>query len=138
TRFSKDQIQCTLIEINPLSIEALNKTIEMLNIKSYISDIICCDASEYVIDRNNIPDIVISETMQAAWRKELQVAIYLHLGSQVDENTVFIPESVDIQCGILHSKLDYKRMMEELDEEETCFQIFEPLLSLNKNTSQNL
>jgi hypothetical protein len=134
TIFNKDQIQCTLLEINPLSILMLNKIIETLEVESCIKEIINIDATQYVIDQNNVPDIVICETLQAALRKEPQVAIYLQLGPQVNEKTIFIPEQIDIHCGLLNSSLDHKRMMGELDEGDSSFLLMNPLLKLSKNT----
>lgn len=134
TIFSHEQIQCTLIEINPLSIQALKKIIKALDAEVFIREIKNGDATEYVIDQNYVPDLVICETLQAALRKEPQVSIYLHLGQQVNENTIFIPESVDIHFGLLNSGLDHKRLMGELAEGETSFQIMDLVLELNKNT----
>jgi predicted RNA methylase len=134
TIFNKDQIQCTLLEINPLSILMLNKIIETLEVESCIKEIINIDATKYVIDQNNVPDIFICETLQAALRKEPQVAIYLQLGPQVNEKTIFIPEQIDIHCGLLNASLDHKRMIGELDEGYSSFLILKPLLKLNKYT----
>ncbi len=136
TLFEEDQIKCTFIDINPVSIESLRNTLKVLNLESYIQKIELCDILEYEIDPINSPDIVICETLQAGLRKEPQVAIYLHLGPQVKESTIFIPEKIEVHAALLDSNLDQKRMMGELKDHESCIQILAPLLTLEKSTYQ--
>lgn len=138
TLFKEDQIKCTFVDINPVSIESLRNTLKVLNLESYIQKIELCDILEYQIDPLNSPDIVICETLQAALRKEAQVAIYLHLGPQMKESTIFIPERIEVHAGFLDSNLDQKRMMGELKDDESCIQILAPLLTLEKSTHQSI
>ncbi|MBK7426933.1 MAG: hypothetical protein IPI60_07835 [Saprospiraceae bacterium] len=138
TLFREDQIKCTFIDINPVSIESLRNTLKAFDLESYIQKIELCDILEYQMNPLNSPDIVICETLQAGLRKEPQVAIYLHLGSQVKESTTFIPEKIEVHAGLLDSNLDYKRMMGELKDHESCIQILTPLLALEKSIYQSI
>lgn len=94
-QFSPEQVQFTLLEINPKSIDVLKKVIDSLNLHAYIKEIHQCDASVWEIPSKEV-DIVISETMYTALKSEPQVAIMLNLASQLPEETVFLPEEISV------------------------------------------
>ncbi|WP_373397815.1 hypothetical protein V8V91_25390 [Algoriphagus halophilus] len=99
-RYSKQEIKYTFLEINPLSFEILQGVISKLGLKDYNIKLEREDATKYQIDFNDKPDIIISETMQNALAKEQQVSIFLNLMNQVNGDTIFIPEKIELSIGL--------------------------------------
>lgn len=92
--YSSKQVNITLLDINQVSLLAVEKLYKSLGLYSYVADIVLSDASVYKVDRSY--DIVISETMQAGLKKEPQVAIMQNLIPQCSADTIFIPEQITI------------------------------------------
>ena len=99
-RYSKEEIKYTFLEINPLSFEILQNVISKLGLKDYNIKLVKEDATKYQIDFENKPDIIISETMQNALAKEQQVSIFLNLMNQVNYDSIFIPEKIELFIGL--------------------------------------
>ena len=99
-RYPKEDIKYTLLEINPLSFEILQDVILKLGLKDYNIKLVKEDATKYHIDSENKPDILISETMQNALAKEQQVPIFLNLMNQVNYDSVFIPQKIELSIGL--------------------------------------
>jgi predicted RNA methylase len=96
--FKPEEVQFTLLEINPGSIDILRTVIDSLDLQAYVKDIIQCDASVWDVSSTGV-DIVISETMNKALSSEPQVAIMLNLASQLHRETVFLPEEIKVSLG---------------------------------------
>ncbi len=92
-------IHYTLLEINPVSFELVQKVIATLQLDTTNIHFVNDDATSYQINTENPPDIIISETMQNALAKEQQVPIYLNLMRQVSHDAVFIPEKIALHVG---------------------------------------
>jgi len=99
-RYSKKDISYTLLEINPFTFSVLKNVITALALEDYDITLVQDDATTYVIDPKNKPDIIISETMQSALAKEQQVPIFLNLMRQVSQDTVFIPEKIALHLAL--------------------------------------
>lgn len=93
--YKPSQVKFTLIEINENSYQKLLALLKDLDLMTYVSRLELADATKYQIKDTEI-DIVLSETMNLALCKEPQVKIMLNLGSQVNEETVFIPQDIKI------------------------------------------
>lgn len=88
-------VQFTLLEINPESYSLLTIILNALDLNSFVKTAVIADATSYsLIDRE--VDIVLSETMNRALIKEPQVSIMLNLASQVPEKAIFIPEEIKV------------------------------------------
>lgn len=94
--YSSKQVNITLLDINPVSLTAVEKLYKSLGLDSYVADIALADASVYKVEMPY--DIVISETMQAGLKKEPQVAIMQNLIPQCGADTIFIPEKITIDA----------------------------------------
>jgi predicted RNA methylase len=103
-RFSESEIQFTLLEINPQSYAAVQKVISRLGFEGYIQSIENVDATIYVINKTTPVDIVLSETMQLALKKEQQVPIMINLLSQLPDNVIMIPQKIVLALGLLNSR----------------------------------
>lgn len=99
-KYPKERISYTFMEINPISFDWLKSLIDAAGLSSYNINMLLTDASTYTIDKNQLPDIIVSETMQNALDKEQQVPIFLHLMKQAKPDTVFIPEKISIHIGL--------------------------------------
>lgn len=99
--YTSKQVQLVLMEINPQTITCLKKTIKKLGIKDYISEIIQEDASTCVLKDATKIDILISETMQHALVKEQQVPIFFNLVTQLNKNTIIIPNAIHMDLAVL-------------------------------------
>jgi hypothetical protein len=98
TVYDPEQLQLVLIDINPLSIEYLQKIIQQLNIQPYIIDVVQADALSYIISEKHQPDILVSETMKPGLQKEPQVSIVANLLSQCRRNPILIPSLVKVEA----------------------------------------
>lgn len=103
TRFKESEIQFTILEINPLSFAAVQKVISKLGVAGYIQSIENADATKYVINKSTPVDIVLSETMQHALKKEQQVPIMINLLSQLADDVLMIPQQIVLHTGLLKS-----------------------------------
>lgn len=93
-----EEVQFSLLEINPLTFGLLQQTIDSLGLGEYISSMKNCDATTYVIPENELPDIIVSETMQHALTREMQVPLIFNLAMQAPE-ALLIPEQIRLELG---------------------------------------
>jgi predicted RNA methylase len=70
-----------------------------LGLEQFIGSVCLADASVFQAKKNY--DVVISETMQAALKKEPQVAIMQNLIPQCPPDTIFIPEEITVNAEII-------------------------------------
>lgn len=98
-RHPRERVKYTLLDINPFSLEILNRLIARLELREYKLEVICADATQYRLP-NDTPDIIVSETMQNALAKEQQVPIFIQLMRQAKPDTVFIPEKIELSVGL--------------------------------------
>ena len=98
-RYADLNITYTLLEVNPLSFEALKSTIKKLGLETNNINFINQDATKYQFPKNFSPDIIVSETMQRALDSEQQVSVFYNLMKQSNSDTVFIPEKITLTIG---------------------------------------
>ncbi len=98
--FPKGKISCSLLEINDYSFATMQKVINQLGLESTAVEMVQTDASTFQISDEYLPDLIISETMQAALKDEQQVSIFLNLMRQVPEDCLFIPQAIQLSLGI--------------------------------------
>ena len=103
TKYSPDELQLTLLEVNETTGNYLKSLIKELGIEPYIEKIISEDASKYTIDETQEVDIFISETMQHGLVKEQQVPIMLNLVNQLDKDVIIIPSKIKLDLALLNT-----------------------------------
>jgi predicted RNA methylase len=137
-RYSKQEIKYTFLEINPLSFEILQDVISKLGLKDYNIKLVKEDATKYQIDFKNKPDIIISETMQNALEKEQQVSIFLNLMNQVNDDTIFIPEKIELFIGLKKAGIPAEEtQIKHYQKEKKIFDVSkEAMFSLNPTESK--
>jgi len=134
TLYKPDEIIIDLLEINPDSLAALRKVIEVLNLHEYIGDVYCTDATTFRISQQY--DIAISETMLACLKSEPQVAIMLNLIPQLTAECLFIPEEISIDACLTNPKMEQDRMM-YIEGEKPLFERW-PLGNVFTVSKQNM
>lgn len=118
-RYTPQQIQLTLLEINPISFQAVQKVFEQLGLQAFVRDFIQENAVTYHI--KHTPDIIISETMIRALDKEPQVAIMMNLLDQVGSTTLMIPQNIRLSLGV--SRLNSKAFKIDQETLDTLLEI---------------
>lgn len=126
--FKPSQMQLVLMEINPASFKCLEKMIARFEMENYVIDLVHADAATYSIPGYQQPDIVVSETMNNALRKEPQVAIVANLMRQCNRNPLLIPGSITVDA-CLYGKTDV---------DPDAFILIETLLDLDSETAQKI
>lgn len=101
-QFRPDQVQFTLLEINPVSHAKLKQLLTMLDLNAYVKELVLTDAATWKV--NDKADIVISETMNGGLRNEPQIAIMLNLVCQLPEDILLIPEEITVALATLRKE----------------------------------
>jgi len=100
-RFSEQQIQFTLLEVNDTSFNCLQKLVGTLQLEKYIRRIEKTDATNWKLPSNETVDIFICETMQQGLRTEPQVAICMNIIPQLQSATIIIPEQIILKAALI-------------------------------------
>ncbi|WP_293785946.1 methyltransferase domain-containing protein [uncultured Pedobacter sp.] len=107
SRFSSAQINFILLDINADSLAAAKTLYDKLGLSTYVIDYVCADATTYKFPDDICIDMVISETMLNALRKEPQLAIMNNLIPQMRKDAVFIPENIIVEAVLTRWKEEY-------------------------------
>jgi len=94
--FDPKQLLITLIDINKTSIQSVSSLIDAIDARGFFRAILLEDAIKYKHPGDLPLHIILSETMDKALTKEPQVRITQNLASQLLDNGILIPESIDI------------------------------------------
>lgn len=122
-QYTPQQIQFTLLEINEISFQAVQKVFKQLGFQSFVRHFSQENAVTYQIQQS--PDIIVSETMLRALEREPQVAIMLNLLPQTKPEVIMIPANIRLTLGA--SRLDSTTL-------ETKRQTLDTLLEVNVQT----
>ncbi len=111
SHFSSDQLQVTLLDVNPTSVENVSQIIDYFGFQNHVQEIRCVDATKMILENPLELDILLSETMQHALQRELQVVITSHLFNQMRADAILIPQSIelDIVC-VSNDAVDIQRI----------------------------
>lgn len=106
TMFSPEEVQFTLLEINPESIKMLRNVLEVFQAEGYVRKIEQTDATTY--QAKEPVHIVVTETMQQALQDEPQVAITRNLAPQLAPGGILVPQKVTVSAGLfnIHNLLE--------------------------------
>lgn len=94
--FSEQQLRLTLVDINPISLECVQRLFARLNLANYVEEVSLSDAVSMIISKPDAIDIVLSETMQRALQNECQVQIMSNLIAQVSDAVLMLPERITL------------------------------------------
>lgn len=134
TKFNPEDLQFTLLEVNPSSVEILRRLITALGVTSFIKAIEITDATQYVLPDPSSVHIAIAETMQHALAREPQVGVTLNIARQLSTEAVFIPQHIDVQLGVYNPSLGQKYLTGKGNTMEEAQLILQTLITLNKES----
>lgn len=100
TLFAAHEAVFTLVDIHAASLDCARVLVEDLGLAASVSAYLLADACALALDAAALPDVIVSETMNASLRSEPQVAIMRHLASQAPQ-ALLVPESVTVEACLL-------------------------------------
>ena len=130
TLFTPEDIQFTLLEINPRSISLLQNTIRAFGIENYIAAIEQTDAATYQVA--SPMHVLVVETMQETLKQEPQVAVTLNLAPQIVPGGFLIPESISVAPGLIDGKRHTEYMLTHEPGPRNYYFTTEPVLQLTQ------
>lgn len=134
TIFTSEEINFTLLEINPRSILSVEKVVSAFGAEKYINEIVKCDACEYKAEQKKPIHMIITETMLNALQEEPQVGITLNLVPQMVEGGILVPQNIIIEAVLLHPKKNMERITSLTGLEQDCYRVLGKIFELNKHT----
>jgi len=99
TLFTYEQVQVDLVEINKISLSSVMEVFKELELFGFVERIFFSDAATLTLERKY--DIVVAEVMQAALKKEPQVAVMQNLIPQLNPDAIFIPEAITVEAALV-------------------------------------
>jgi len=106
TRFSENQVQFILLEVNESAMQSLQHLVISLKLEKYILSMERADATQWKLPPASNVDVFICETMQQGLKNEPQVAICHHILPQLPQHTILIPQKVVLKAAMIdHSKI---------------------------------
>jgi hypothetical protein len=100
TLFDPDAVSFTLVDIHAASLDSARALVGHLGLETHVAGYVLADACSLRLDPAALPDVIVSETMNAALRSEPQVAIMRHLAMQAPL-ALLVPESVTVEACLL-------------------------------------
>lgn len=104
TLFTAQEVNFSLLEINPPSLDAAKKLIQALELEDFITDYFLEDAVTFKVPQPKKYDILYSETLDATLYRECYVPILFNLIPQFNKEITVIPENVivDLKFAKIH------------------------------------
>ncbi len=131
--FKAEELECTLLEINPLSVECIQKWLAQEDFKRFNSHVIETDAICY-----NSPEpfhLLISETMFNALLREPQLRIVANLAPQLHEKGLMVPEEIRVELfyTAFGQEPFFDNLKDRSDGKNSVAEFGEKLFSLTKD-----
>jgi len=111
--YKNSPLSITLMDIHQTSIEAVNHIVETFELTSLINSIELTDATQWHPEKDVAFDIIISETMKNALKKEPQIFIFAHLQQFLKPDGILIPEKVTLSAWLTHTGNETRKQMGE-------------------------
>jgi predicted RNA methylase len=102
--FQASEVQFTLLEINPTSVEMAKKLITSLDLAAYVTGYHTADAVTFQIPNAEKYHILFSETLDALLYRESYVPILWNLLPQLSKECAVIPNNVIVQSSLTFPK----------------------------------
>lgn len=103
--YTPEQIQITLVDIQPGAIASLNQLITDLGLSDYIADCIEADAVQY--RPSSGIDILMLEAMQHGFTREAHLSIARHFVQFMNPNGVLLPKKVSVKAMLVEGQEEF-------------------------------
>ena len=100
--FSPEQLQITLIDMQPGAVQSLGALVNQMGISPYIKQICCMDATLYQPPEQQNFDLVVLEAMQHGLSREGHLGIARHFAKLLSPKGSFVPQKI-IVTAMLNS-----------------------------------
>jgi hypothetical protein len=101
-RFGPDAVQWNLLEVNPTTHAHASQLLQRLGLWPYVRRFELADATTWQVPPGETMDILVTETMQYALRREPQVAICLNLLPQLPPDAILVPQQIRLQAALVN------------------------------------
>ena len=112
TLLDPEQASFTLVDIHAASLDSARALVRRLGLETHVAGYVLADACSLRLDPAALPDVIVSETMNAALRSEPQVAIMRHLATQAPQ-ALLVPESVTVEACLLRLSKELSPPLED-------------------------
>ena len=112
-KFNRCPISVTLMDIHQTSIDGVKKVATALGINDCIDQILLADATQWQPYSGVEFDIIISETMKNALKKEPQLFIFAHLQQFLKHDGVLIPQKITLSAWLTNNDQERRLIMGE-------------------------
>ena len=99
--FQPEELQYSLLEINPTSLDSAKRLIASLDQTPYVQDYYLADAVTFRVPAANTFHILFSETLDTMLYREAYVPILWNLMPQFSTHTTIIPENVYLDLSLI-------------------------------------
>jgi len=113
--FSPELVRFTILDLHKISIKSVKSIVRRLHLGGSVASYAVADACHYTIPKDEIPDVILSETMNAALDFEPQVAIMRHLLGQAP-GALLVPESVQVDAYLVDTSKEITVVLPELED----------------------
>lgn len=104
SQFSADEVSVTMLEFDEKSLQLAKNMYEELGLTDYVKAYLHKDATDPDIEFQESFDIILSETMQTALKKECQVPLTRNLVRFLKPEGTFIPQNVKVEAALEHPR----------------------------------
>lgn len=97
--FSPKEVEFSAVDIHPDSLATFRRIAEKLGMGAYLGKILCGDASRLDFSRelHTLPDIIVSEVMDAGLQEEPQIAVTRNLQQFLKPDGIFLPQKISLR-----------------------------------------
>lgn len=113
--FTAEDLQFHLLDIHEANIDASKVLIDALKLTDRFGSFIVADACTYQWQYKKALNMIITETMLNALRKEPQVAITLNLAPQLNKGGILTPEKIEVDLVQVDAKKQ-NRVLQEMND----------------------
>ncbi|HRX01614.1 MAG TPA: hypothetical protein P5148_00585 [Anaerolineae bacterium] len=98
SQFGPEQIEITLIEAQPQSVQSVRRLIDALGLDAWFAAVVQGDALDYRHPPGQPLHMLVLEVMQGALAREPQAALTLHLLPQLAPGGILVPQKIVVDA----------------------------------------
>jgi hypothetical protein len=115
TLFSPEEVRFTILDLHKISIQSVKSIVRRLRLGGSVVSYVVADACHYKIPEDEMPDVILSETMNAALEFEPQVAIMRRLFGQAP-GALIVPQSVQVDAFLVDTSKEITFVRPETED----------------------